>query len=172
MIKPSTSPSLSGFTGKGVMSVEKIKKDDWILFLASGCGLGALPKMPGTWGSLGALPLWLLLGWVSNGWYLLLVLLFSGFAVWVADEAGKLFQVVDSPVIVIDEIAGLMLALVGVPFCFGNVLAAFLIFRFFDIVKPFPANWCEENLPGGLGVVADDLVAGIMTWMVMHLLFV
>ena len=149
-----------------------VREDDWIAWLASGCGLGSLPQAPGTWGSLGALPLWFLLGWLSNGWYLLLVVLFSGSAVWLADEAGKLFKVVDSPVIVIDEIAGLMLALVGVPLSFGNAAAAFLLFRFFDIVKPFPADWCEANLPGGYGVVIDDLVAGIMTWIVMHIFFV
>ncbi len=147
-------------------------KEDWTLFLASGCGLGALPKAPGTWGSLGALPLWFLFSWLSNGWYLLLVLVISGLAIFIADEAGKYLRVTDSPVIVIDEIAGLLLALTGVPLGFGNFLTAFLLFRVFDIVKPFPANWCEENLSGGLGVVTDDLVAGIMTWVVMHLLFV
>ncbi|RLB74659.1 MAG: phosphatidylglycerophosphatase A [Deltaproteobacteria bacterium] len=150
----------------------EVRKDDWIAFLASGCGLGTLPKVPGTWGSLGALPLWFLLGWLSNGWYLLLVILFSGAAIWVADEAGKIFKVVDSPVIVIDEIAGLMLGLLGVSLSFTNALAAFLLFRFFDIVKPFPADWCEANLPGGYGVVIDDLVAGIMTWIVMQIFFV
>ena len=149
-----------------------VRKDDWIAWLASGCGLGSLPAAPGTWGSLGALPLWFLLSWLSSGWYLLLVILVSGVAIWVADEAGKLFKVVDSPVIVIDEIAGLMLALVGVHLSFTNVLAAFLLFRFFDIVKPFPADWCEANLPGGYGVVIDDLVAGIMTWVVMQVFFV
>lgn len=152
--------------------MERLKKDDWILFLASGCGLGALPRMPGTWGSLGALPLWILFSWLSNGWYLLLVLILSWLAVQIADAAGKSLRVTDSPVIVIDEIAGLLLALTGVPLGFGNALTAFLLFRFFDIVKPFPANWCENNLSGGLGVVADDLVAGSMAWMVMHLLFV
>ena len=152
--------------------MERLKKEDWILFLASGCGLGALPRMPGTWGSLGALPLWILFSWLSNGWYLLLVLILSWLAVQIADAAGKSLRVTDSPVIVIDEIAGLLLALTGVPLGFGNALTAFLLFRFFDIVKPFPANWCENNLSGGLGVVADDLVAGSMAWMVMHLLFV
>lgn len=152
--------------------MERLKKDDWVLFLASGCGLGALPRAPGTWGSLGALPLWFIFSGLSNSWYLLLVLIISWFAVVIADEAGKCLQVTDSPVIVIDEIVGLLLALTAVPLGFGNALAAFLLFRFFDIVKPFPANWCEDNLPGGWGVVADDLVAGIMTWVVMHLLFV
>ena len=152
--------------------MEKLKKEDWVLFLASGCGLGALPKVPGTWGSLGALPLWFIFSWLSNSWYLLLVVIISGLAIFIADEAGKYLRVTDSPVIVIDEVAGLLLALTGVPLGFGNLLTAFLLFRFFDIVKPFPANWCEEYLAGGLGVVADDLVAGIMTWVVMHLLFV
>ncbi len=152
--------------------MELVKKEDWVLFLASGCGLGALPRMPGTWGSLGALPLWFLVSWLSNGWYLLLVLILSWLAVQIADAAGSVLRVTDSPVIVIDEIVGLLLALTAVPSGFGNALTAFLLFRFFDIVKPFPANWCENNLSGGLGVVADDLVAGVMTWVVMHLLFV
>lgn len=152
--------------------MERLKKEDGVLFLASGCGLGALPRAPGTWGTLGALPLWFLFSWLSSGWYLLLVLVISVLAIMIADGAGKYLQVTDSPVIVIDEVAGFMLALTGVPLGFGYFLTAFLLFRFFDIFKPFPANWCEENLPGGLGVVADDLVAGIMTWVVMHLLFV
>ena len=87
-------------------------------------------------------------------------------------QRGRYLQVTDSPVIVIDEVVGLLLALTGVPFGLANFLTAFLIFRFFDIIKPFPANWCENNLAGGLGVVADDLVAGVMTWIVMQLLFV
>ncbi len=152
--------------------MKRLKKEDWVLFLASGCGLGALPRVPGTWGSLGALPLWLLFSWLSNSWYLLLVLVLSCLAIMIADKTGKYLRVTDSPVIVIDEIAGLLLALTGVPLGIGNALTAFLLFRFFDIVKPFPADWCENNLSGGLGVVADDLVAGIMTWIIMHLLFV
>ena len=152
--------------------MERLKKEEWVIFLASGCGLGTLPKVPGTWGSLGALPLWLIFSWMSNSWYLLLVLVLSWLSVVIADEAGKIFRVTDSPVIVIDEIAGLLLALTGAPLSFGNMVSAFLLFRFFDIVKPFPANWCEDNLPGGWGVVADDLVAGIMTWAFMHLFIV
>ncbi|MBN2808180.1 MAG: phosphatidylglycerophosphatase A [Deltaproteobacteria bacterium] len=152
--------------------MEHIKKEDWVLFLASGGGLGSLPWVPGSWGSFGALPLWLIFSGLSQGWYLLAVLLFSWFAVIVAGAAGEYLRVNDSPVIVIDEIAGLTLALTGVPLGLGNTVAAFLLFRFFDIVKPFPANWCEDNLSGGLGVVADDLVAGLMTWLVMHIFVV
>jgi len=151
--------------------IKEVSRDDWILFLAGGCGLGALPVAPGTWGTLGALPLWLLLSGLSSGWYLLVVLLLSVAAVYIADRAGRTLGVEDSPVIVIDEIVGLLLGLTGVSLGFGHVLAAFLLFRFFDIAKPFPADWCDENLGGGIGVVADDLVAGLMTWLVMTIFF-
>lgn len=146
-------------------------RDDWVVFLAGGCGLGALPGAPGTWGSLGALPLWLLFSFLSPGWYLLLALLLALVAVPIADRAGELFAVEDSPVIVIDEVAGLFLALTGVSLSFTHAFVGFLLFRFFDIIKPFPADWCDQNLAGGLGVVVDDLVAGIMTWLVLQLLF-
>lgn len=146
-------------------------RDDWVLFLAGGCGLGALPTAPGTWGTLGALPLWFLLHRLGLGWYLFLVLLLSLAAIWLADRAGRLLGVEDSPVIVIDEIVGLLLGLAGVSPGFAHALAAFLLFRFFDIVKPFPADWCDDNLGGGLGVVADDLVAGVMTGLAMAVIF-
>ncbi|HDS16769.1 MAG TPA: phosphatidylglycerophosphatase A [Proteobacteria bacterium] len=143
-------------------------REDWLLLAVSGGGLGALPRAPGTWGSLGALPLWLIFSRLDQAAYLLLVLLFSGVAVYLAGAAAKPLKTTDSPVIVIDEIAGLALALTGVPLGLGNAVAAFLLFRFFDIVKPFPADWCEANLPGGFGVVADDLAAGVMAWLVLQ----
>ncbi|NPA25842.1 MAG: phosphatidylglycerophosphatase A [Deltaproteobacteria bacterium] len=152
--------------------MKKTTRDDWIIFLAGGCGLGGLPRAPGTWGSLGALPLWLIFSAFGVGGYLLILMVLTIIAVRLADAAGKLLGVEDSPVIVIDEIVGLLLALTGVPLGLGNAVAAFLIFRFFDICKPFPANWCDANLDGGVGVVADDLVAGAMTWVVMRILFV
>ncbi len=152
--------------------MKKMTRDDWILFLAGGCGLGGLPRAPGSWGSLGALPLWLIFSGLGVGGYLLLLMVLTIIAVRLADEAGKLLGVEDSPVIVVDEIVGLLLALTGVPPGFGNAVAAFLIFRLFDIFKPFPADWCDTNLDGGVGVVADDLVAGAMTWVVMRILFV
>ncbi len=151
--------------------MEKISRDDWVLFLAGGCGLGALPAAPGTWGTLGALPLWLLLSGLGLGWYLFAVLLLSLGAVFISDRAGRILKVEDSPVIVIDEIVGLLLGLTGVSLGLTHAVAAFLLFRFFDIVKPFPADWCDANLSGGLGVVADDLVAGVMTWLALAIIF-
>lgn len=151
---------------------KKATAADWILGAAAGAGLGALPWIPGTWGSLGALPLWLLLLLLPAAWYLPLVLLFAGAAIYLAGRAEFILGNHDNPVIVIDEIAGLLLALTALPPSGKNFLWAFFLFRFFDIVKPFPANWCDDNLPGGFGVVVDDLVAGVMTWLVMWIFIV
>ena len=71
--------------------MEHLQKEDWVLCLATGFGLGALPKIPGTWGSLGALPLWFIFAGSSNSLYLFLVLIISGLAIFIADAAGKIF---------------------------------------------------------------------------------
>ena len=144
--------------------------DDWIVWLAAGCGLGSLPRVPGTWGSLGAFPLWLLCARLPGGWYLGALAVLSLAAVYLADQAEKSLQTPDSPVIVIDEIAGLFLALAGSSPGLFTAVAAFIVFRVFDIWKPFPVNWLERHLPGGIGIVADDLAAGVLTWVVLWLI--
>jgi phosphatidylglycerophosphatase A len=77
----------------------------------------------------------------------------------------------DSRRIVIDEIAGYLVAVAYLPPSPLVLLAAFLIFRFFDVVKPYPASWVDRNLPGGAGVVLDDVVAGLYSNLVLHALF-
>lgn len=75
----------------------------------------------------------------------------------------------DAPEIVVDEVAGQLLALAAAPRTLLGLIAAFLLFRLFDIAKPFPANWCDRNLTGGLGVMADDIVAGVYVFLMMML---
>lgn len=75
----------------------------------------------------------------------------------------------DAPEIVVDEVAGQLLALAAAPRSMAGLIAAFLLFRLFDIVKPFPANWCDRNLKGGVGVMADDIVAGAYVFICMIL---
>jgi phosphatidylglycerophosphatase A len=84
-------------------------------------------------------------------------------AVYASGEAERIFNRKDSPRIVIDEIVGLLWSLVLVGPTIGRIVLAFLLFRLFDIVKPPPARWCQDRLPGGWGVVMDDVVAGIWT---------
>jgi len=86
---------------------------------------------------------------------------FSFLAVYVSQEAEKLFRKKDAPQIVIDEMAGFQFTMFLVTPTAWHILCGFLLFRFFDITKVFPARLCEERLPGGYGVVGDDIIAGI-----------
>lgn len=133
-----------------------------VIFLATGCYAGKLPVAPGTFGSLAALPLcWLLaqLGWPAALGATVLVI---AAAVWVAGAAERLLQRKDPGSIVIDEIAGMLVTFSGLPFTAFSAAAGFVLFRILDIAKPFPIGWVEKRLSGGVGIVMDDLVAGVI----------
>ena len=95
----------------------------------------------------------------GNIWY---HLLFIGLAVWVADAAEEILKAQDPGCIVIDEVAGMMMTLAGLPFDVLTVVSGFIVFRILDIVKPFPIRTAERHFSGGTGVVLDDVIAGIM----------
>ena len=144
--------------------------DGLATLIASGLGSGLSPFAPGTVGSLfTALCLLPSLGiaatihwWAWTGAVCV--------AIWSAEEAGRRWGVVDHPAIVIDEVVGLWLAvlipLTLIPLPIEHrvwlLLGAFALFRVFDIAKPWPVSWLERSLSGGWGVVADDLMAGVM----------
>lgn len=127
--------------------------------VASGLGVGHIPLFPGTFGSLLALPLWYLGGGAGVAHFAILtvVLLLSVPAakVEIAETGDK-----DPPSVVIDEVAGMLLAATGIPWGWKQALLLFLLFRFFDIVKIWPAAWANAR-KGAVYVVADDLVAGV-----------
>ncbi len=138
--------------------------------LATWFGVGLAPIAPGTWGSLAALPV----AWVIEvyaGHAGLLAALGAVFAAgtWAAEVMVRRGRVQDPGFIVIDEVAGMFLTLAFTPLTWWGFAIAFLIFRGADIIKPFPANWCDANVHGGFGVMLDDLVAaihaGITTWL-------
>jgi len=133
-----------------------------VMFLATGCYVGRIPIAPGTFGSLLAiLPCFLLSGLplaVTFG----IILVFIGLAVWVATGAEKILRAQDPGCIVIDEVAGMMVTLSGLPFDVLTVLSGFIVFRILDIIKPFPIRAAERHLSGGTGVVLDDVIAGVM----------
>jgi phosphatidylglycerophosphatase A len=106
----------------------------------------------------------------SFGVALLTLATFTLLAIWVAEKGEQIFREQDSPKIVIDEIAGFLLANFLSPPAFKPVVAAFLLFRFFDIMKVPPASWAER-LPGGAGVVLDDLVSAVYAFLILRLLF-
>ena len=143
----------------------------FITILASGLGTGFLPWAPGTWGSLGGIPLAYALNIFSKPLALLSLTAFIFFAIWISAQAEKMWQEKDSRKIVIDEICGMSIALLFVPLTLTTVLLAFLLFRFFDITKLPPINLLERSLPGGWGIVLDDVVAGIYAWLGFQFLF-
>lgn len=137
---------------------------------ATGCFVGHLPLAPGTWGSLLALVLGYL--FLPGSWLLqllvILVIFFLG--VWTSGAAEK-FYGHDGRAIVIDEVLGMLVAVFVLPKQVGFYLAAFILFRFFDVVKPPPSRRME-SLPAGWGVMMDDLLAGIYAFLVMRLIVV
>jgi phosphatidylglycerophosphatase A len=141
-----------------------------VMFLATGFYIGNIPVAPGTFGSLLGLPLCFSLAGISAASAVLWTLLFILFAVWIADAAEKILKQNDPGCIVIDEIAGMMVALVGLPFNPITVVIGFIIFRILDILKPFPIRDLDKRIPGGLGVVADDVAAGIITNLLLRII--
>jgi phosphatidylglycerophosphatase A len=138
-------------------------REDAVMFLATGFYIGNIPFAPGTFGSLIGLPLCFALAGISAAAAMLWALFFILFAVWIADVAEKILEQNDPGCIVIDEIAGMVVALVGLPFNPITVVIGFILFRILDILKPFPIRDLDKRIRGGLGVVADDVAAGIIT---------
>jgi phosphatidylglycerophosphatase A len=139
-----------------------------IIFLASGAYTGFSPVASGTAGTLAGVLLYLLLPNNQPVIYLSLIILFICAAVWLASKGEIIFGAHDSGYIVIDEIVGFLVAMYLLPSSWGYILAVFLVFRAFDVLKPPPIRRME-SLPAGLGVVLDDVLAGVYTNLVFQL---
>lgn len=139
-------------------------------FIAFGFGTGLLPFMPGTWGSLAALPLYLILMQLSPLYYLLFVCCLFGIGYYVADKVSLDLGIDDFSGIVCDEIVGMLLTLWAVPLGIGWFILGFLLFRLFDIIKPWPIRAVEDRVKGGLGIMLDDILAAIPACAILHLL--
>ncbi len=136
-------------------------RDRAILFVATGFFIGTVPFAPGTFGSLIGLPVCFLLSRLNLLQSVIYILVFILFAIGIASAAEKILKQKDPGQIVIDEIAGLMVTFAGLPFNLKTALAGFVIFRIFDILKPFPIRILERRVGGGTGVVLDDVLAGV-----------
>ncbi len=131
------------------------------LFVAMWFGIGLLPGIPGTLGTAGAIPLYLLIDLSGTGYQALWLLIIITGAIWASHRAQDALHRPDSKEIVIDEVAGFLVTTAFLPFRWSTVIAGFFLFRFFDILKPPPIRRIEQKVRGGLGVVLDDLVAGV-----------
>ncbi|MEW6775250.1 MAG: phosphatidylglycerophosphatase A [Bdellovibrionota bacterium] len=141
------------------------------VLVASLGGAGYVPKAPGTMGTLVSIPLvYYGMGPLSLVGRLLLVAAATALAVWSAGVAVRVWGEEDCPRIVVDEMAGFMISLIPFPIQAGTILAAFALFRLFDIAKPWPCRQIDRNMEGGAGVVFDDLAAGVYTLLSLFIL--
>jgi phosphatidylglycerophosphatase A len=145
--------------------IEVIKKvhflDKIAFILAIWFGVGLLPGMPGTFGTIAAIPLYLLIVSLDTVYKVLLILTITLGAIWSSWRTQYIVERSDAREIVIDEVAGFLLTVIFFPFTWLSLLGGFLLFRFFDILKPPPIKRIEKFSKGGLGIVLDDLLAGI-----------
>lgn len=134
-------------------------------FLALGFGTGLAPKAPGTFGTLAAIPLYILMSlFLNHVAYLAVTAVLLVLGIWVCGITDKALGSSDHGAIVWDEITGFLLTMFMAPLAWWSVVAGFLLFRFFDILKPFPISWFDKHVKGGTGTMLDDVLAGIYAW--------
>lgn len=152
-------------------STEQFKLSDPIHFLALGFGSGLAPKAPGTFGTLAGIPVFLLAASIMPIAYISLVLLMSVAGVYICGKAAKDAGVHDHGAIVWDEIVGFMITMFLIPISWQSLVLGFVLFRLFDIFKPWPISYLDKHCHGGFGIMIDDIVAGIAAWACMMLIF-
>lgn len=140
-----------------------------IHFLAFGFGSGLAPFAPGTFGTLAAVPLYLLMQPLSMPLYLAVVVAAFIAGIWICGVAGSDLEVHDHGGIVWDEFVGLWVTMIAAPAGWAWVVAGFLLFRLFDIWKPWPIGWADQQVSGGLGVMLDDVIAGLYALLVIQI---
>ena len=139
-------------------------------FLAFGFGSGLAPFAPGTFGTLAAVPLYLLMQPLSLPLYLAVVVVAFVAGIWICGAAGTDLGVHDHGGIVWDEFVGLWVTMIAAPVGWQWIVIGFLLFRLFDIWKPWPIGWADQQLSGGLGVMLDDVIAGVYAFIVLQII--
>jgi phosphatidylglycerophosphatase A len=144
--------------------------DRLFMFIATGFYSGYLPKAPGTWGSVAGVLVWFCIYRLEAPiyWGIVAALFVAG-----TIAAGAAEKIVDRPdpgLITIDEVVGQLMVLAIIPASPIWVFIGFVIFRFFDILKPFPVNWLDKHIHGGLGIMLDDVAAGLYSMLVVWIL--
>ena len=139
-----------------------------IHLLAFGFGSGAAPKAPGTWGTLAAVLIYWPLSQLSPEHYLLMLLVTSVMGIYICGQTARDLGVHDHGSIVWDEFVGFWITMFAAPVGWVWVAVGFVLFRFFDIIKPWPISWIDKRITGGFGIMLDDVIAGVMAAVVLQ----
>ena len=139
-----------------------------IHLLAFGFGSGTAPKAPGTWGTLAAVLIYWPLSQLSPEHYLLMLLVTSVMGIYICGQTARDLGVHDHGSIVWDEFVGFWITMFAAPVGWVWVVVGFVLFRFFDIIKPWPISWIDKKITGGFGIMLDDVIAGVMAALVLQ----
>jgi phosphatidylglycerophosphatase A len=139
-------------------------------FIAFGFGSGTLPFAPGTFGTLMAIPFYLAMQSLSHLSYFILLIFITVGSMWLCDTVSKEIEVHDHPGMCLDEIVGYLVTMFAAPSGLLWVMLGFILFRIFDILKPWPIRFMDEKIKGGFGMVIDDVMAGIYSLIILRIL--
>ncbi len=142
-----------------------------IEILATFFYIGKIPKAPGTWATLATIPLWFLMSKLNPIFYMAIVFLIVIAGIFISQIYENQLKIHDSKTIVIDEVAGFLITMVWLPVTWQSVVFGFVLFRFFDIVKPPPIRQLDQKISGGLGVMLDDVAAGIISSLILQIIY-
>lgn len=154
-------------------SIPPIPRKVWrhpIYFIGFGFGSGAMPFAPGTFGTLMAIPFYLLCQSLPLMSYLMVVAILILVSSWICEYLSKQIEINDHPGMCIDELAGFFVTMINAPVGWPWVVLGFLLFRFFDIIKPWPIRLVDRNMHNGFGMVLDDVLAGVFSLSIIQMI--
>lgn len=155
------------------MNSKQLNQKVWtdpVYFIAFGFGSGLMPKAPGTWGTLAAIPLYLLIANLPLWLYSVLVIVAFAAGVWISERVSRDLGEHDYAGIVWDEVVGYLLTMLMAPKGLVWIILGFILFRIFDILKPQPIRYIDKHVKGGFGIMLDDVLAAIPAWLIMQAL--
>lgn len=142
-----------------------------VAFLAFGFGSGLVPKVPGTAGTVAALPFFLWFQSLSFYTYIAVIIVSAIVGIWLCAKTSRWLGVHDHGGIVWDEFVGMWITMIALPFTWPWLLAGFVLFRFFDMLKPWPISIADKSIHGGFGIMFDDVLAGLAACGCLHIAY-
>jgi phosphatidylglycerophosphatase A len=150
--------------------LSSLVRSDIRYFIAFGFGSGLMPIAPGTFGTLAAIPVYLLVSWLAWPLYIAFVLVAFLVGVHICNQITRELKIQDYPGIVWDECVGYWITMFLAPPGWQWILFGFILFRFFDILKPPPIRQIDKNLRDGMGIMFDDVLAGLFAWVILQVI--